>query len=331
MAKKSYTEDVYLTIHCAIMRAMQEPLYKKRKFKIAAIIVAFVLFAFVLAIITIPVFFGQRSKSRVRTYEANLRGALHKADMAAESELLYVRSAEASEPVHDRKLIRKGDVTLKVEDIKTAIKDIKRIADDMDGVVFETNIHTWSDSESGYAVIKVPAESFDKAMDALRKIAIKVLSENVSTEDVTEKYIDFEARLNNMKAEEASLLKVMKKAVRVEDIISVNKELSRVRGEIDSLQGKLNYLKSQIVMSTITVQLNTEGDITIGEWNLSKTFKSSYVGLANNLKGFVRFIIRAVFYLPVILLYLAFVVVCYLIIAKFYRKFIRRGNKAQSH
>ena len=85
----------------------------------------------------------------------------------------------------------------------------------------------------------MPAENFDNVMRSLRGLAVEVTSESTSSKDVTEEYIGLSAKLHNLEATEEQLLRLMEKAEKVEDILSVQRELSRTRGEIEQTNGRI--------------------------------------------------------------------------------------------
>ena len=85
--------------------------------------------------------------------------------------------------------------------------------------------------------IRVPDEKFDQAMAELRKLAVRVERESTTSQDVTEQYTDLQARLNNAKATEKQYLALLDKAATVEDMLSIQDSLSRVRTEIEQIQG----------------------------------------------------------------------------------------------
>jgi hypothetical protein len=91
-------------------------------------------------------------------------------------------------------------------------------------------------------------------LDQVSKLG-KVLSKQEKGEDVTEEYVDLQARIRNLKREEEAFLVVLGKARRVPDILAVEAQLSRVRGEIEQAVGRAKYLANQVALSTITVRL----------------------------------------------------------------------------
>jgi predicted nuclease with TOPRIM domain len=96
-------------------------------------------------------------------------------------------------------------------------------------------------------------------MAAIRREGLRVVSENVSGEDVSEEFVDVQARLNNLLATEEELRKVLieirARTQRAADVLEVHKEITRVREDIDRLQGRTNYLKQMTAMSTVKLEL----------------------------------------------------------------------------
>lgn len=101
-------------------------------------------------------------------------------------------------------------------------------------------------------VIRVPAAKFEDMMKRLEKLG-DVLHRNVVAEDVTEQYMDAEVRLKNARAVRDRLQELLKQANKVEDSLAIEKELTRVGTEIETLEGKLKYLRDRAAYSTITV------------------------------------------------------------------------------
>jgi hypothetical protein len=155
----------------------------------------------------------------------------------------------------ERMIVRTGDMALVVEDVPAAIDRIIGIADDFDGYVVSSRV--WKEKERlvGRIAIRVPAEYFDDAMRALRGLAVEVTSESTSSKDVTEEYIDLNAKLQNLEATEEQLLRIMEKAETVEDILNVQRELSSTRGDIEQTKARMQYLERTSATSLIEVSL----------------------------------------------------------------------------
>ncbi|MFA5317764.1 MAG: DUF4349 domain-containing protein, partial [Dehalococcoidales bacterium] len=129
------------------------------------------------------------------------------------------------------------------------------LADTFDGyVVTSRNWHV-GERLVGNISIRVAVDYFDEAILALRGLAVEVNSETTSSQDVTEEYVDLGAKLRNLQATEEQLLRLMEKAEDVKDILAVQLELSRTRGEIEQTQGRMQYLERTSSSSLINVSL----------------------------------------------------------------------------
>ena len=155
----------------------------------------------------------------------------------------------------ERMIVRTGDVALVVEDVPVAVAQITGMAEDFGGYVISSRV--WKERERlvGSVAIRVPADYFDDSMEALRGLAVDVTSESTQSKDVTEEYVDLDAKLQNLEATEAQLLTIMEKAVTVEDILDVQVELSRTRGEIEQTKARMQYLERTSATSLIEVRL----------------------------------------------------------------------------
>jgi hypothetical protein len=126
-------------------------------------------------------------------------------------------------------------------------------------VTSESRQQAGSDGSKPYEIItvelRVPAAQFDATLAEIRAAGGSVTAEKITGKDVTEEYIDLEARLRTQRALEAQLLEIMKGADEVADAISVQRELTTVRTEIERVEGRRRFLENQSSLSTISVTL----------------------------------------------------------------------------
>ncbi|OGN89747.1 MAG: hypothetical protein A2158_04445 [Chloroflexi bacterium RBG_13_46_14] len=159
----------------------------------------------------------------------------------------------------DRMIVRTGDMAMVVENVESAIERIKQLAGTHEGWVVASSMWKNGEALAGSISIRVLAEHFDSALKVLRGMAVEVKYENTSSRDVTEEYVDLSASLENLEATEQQLQLIMDKAETVEDILDVQRELTRVRGEIEQTKARMQYLEQTSSTSIIYVQLEESG------------------------------------------------------------------------
>ncbi|MCX6712425.1 MAG: DUF4349 domain-containing protein [Candidatus Vogelbacteria bacterium] len=212
-------------------------------------------------------------------------------------------SAETSIP---RKITKTGSLSILVDTAETTAQNITAIAESVAGYVSDTYLYEVTPGvKAGAITIRVPADKFDQTLSRIKDLALKVENENINANDVTEQFIDLDARLKNLKAQETQYLDILKKSTKVEDVLSVTNQLNQVRQQIDSSEGQLKYLNSQVYLSTITVNLTAEKEVQIFglNWRPITIVKQAVRSLLNGLVGYANLIISAVIFLPVVILW----------------------------
>lgn len=158
---------------------------------------------------------------------------------------------QASSP--QRYLVRIADVTLETADARRAAERLIAAAKSMGGYVGDSTEEV--DPLGVRSVIlqlRVPSNRFDDLMRAAEKEGT-VLNRHIGTQDVTEEYVDVDAKLRNLRRTEERLLSHLSRTARLSDTLAVERELARVRMEIEQLEGRMRYLKHTIAFSTVSV------------------------------------------------------------------------------
>ncbi|MFA5777519.1 MAG: DUF4349 domain-containing protein [Parcubacteria group bacterium] len=266
-----------------------------------------------------------RSGSGVQS--ANPLGTSVNSPVSKSSSMTEMPSAQDAisytEQTTDKKIIKTGNLGLKVSSVDDCAKSIADIAKANNGDVFSSNIRQSSSKiKSGIIAVKVPVDKFENTISEIKKVAVLVLNESTSGSDVTEQYVDLQAQIKNKKAEEASFVKILESAQKIDDVLAITRELSRTRGEIERVEGRIRYMDSQTDMSTITATLSEDPEITFTDtWRPFQVMKDTINGLLKDFQKFITFLIVLIIrVVPVFILYGIIVFVAYKIGEKIYKK-----------
>ena len=166
-------------------------------------------------------------------------------------------SAETPAPeLANRKLIRNATVELEIVSFDDAVQKITAFAKEERGYVATTDSQKQANGKlRGQVVVKVLPENLDRFLQKIRGLG-ELKNQTLGTEDVTKAYFDTDARLKNARVMEQRLIDMLKtKTGKVSDLLQVEKELGRVREEIEKMQGELKYWDSQVQFATVTISL----------------------------------------------------------------------------
>lgn len=157
------------------------------------------------------------------------------------------------------RVIKTGAIDMTSTNVPATVDAIGDLAIAKGGYVQSSST---SDDEIGkassYVTVRVPADTFEDTMTAIKALGTHINNESVSGEDVTEQYTDLAARLTAAKAQEEQYLLILQDAETVGEVLAVQEHLGTVRAEIESLQGQINYLEDRTDLATISVTVTEE-------------------------------------------------------------------------
>ncbi len=222
-------------------------------------------------------------------------------DDASAVSLASISTVYAATEAVDRKIIRNGELTLETESPTEGLRKITAAAESHGGFVVTSEFKQnpvaagAKPSQSVTVVARVPASQFASALDQIRNAGERVIQEKVSGQDVSEEYLDVEARLRNKKALEGQFLEIMKQARKVEDALDVQSQLADVRTEIERLEGRRRFLENQSALSTITTTLQMPQPIIAATTSgFGTTIKRTFGDAVDTAASIVLFVIQAV-------------------------------------
>lgn len=225
---------------------------------------------------------------------------------------------EKVEHVENRQLIKRGRIRFQTNSIKKTKATISKAIQEHSAYVSKENQHQSGDNTEYSIELRVPAAQFDSLLKAISATAKKVDYQNIDVDDVTEEFIDVESRIKTKKELEERYKGLLPKAKNVEEILRIERELGTLRSDIESFEGRLNYLKNQVSLSTLNVVFyeNTTSDFNF----FGKIGRSFQMGW----KAFLSFIVGLVSLWPFIL----FGLLLFVLIRKFnLLNIFKRKNK----
>ena len=154
----------------------------------------------------------------------------------------------------ERKVISTASISMEVEAVEFVTKQVQSVIEGMGGFVESLSISGRPKNQQASMTLRVPQSQFSAAVDAIDDLG-EVQNKNLGSEDVAERFIDLEARIKSSISEEESLLALLERTRTVSEILIIERELSRVRSDIERVQGQLNFLERQVDLATIDLSL----------------------------------------------------------------------------
>ncbi|MBD3208613.1 MAG: DUF4349 domain-containing protein [Candidatus Nealsonbacteria bacterium] len=234
------------------------------------------------------------NKSGDYNYESGL--GLFSPSTARTGEDNYQKNSGPGEGEETSRLVVKtGTINMIVEDINGSIAKIVQYTEEKSGWVVNSRATESEEVPSGTIAIRVPAGIFGEAMDYFKGLAERVTYEGTSGRDVTEEYIDLQSRLRNLEAAEQQLLEIMERSGTIPEVLSVQRELTSTRNQIEQIKGRMQYLEESAEMSTISINLALSEELLpippAEKWRPAYVIKSAWSSLLGSLRSISYFLI----------------------------------------
>jgi hypothetical protein len=215
-------------------------------------------------------------------------------------------------------------MNLEADNFNDTESKIKQTVNNVNGYITNSTSQTnASGKKQGSITIRVASAKFDELIVELAKVG-KVMNQNISGKDVTEEYMDAEARLKTQRELESRLLKLLaEKTARLTDIVDVEQKLASVRENIEKTEGRMRYLKDQAAYSTLTVSVYEPSILNTSTgggffYELGQSISKGLTGFTKVLSGIIIFVIAFSPVLAIVLVGLYFI-----------RRYLRKKKLAQ--
>ena len=207
-------------------------------------------------------------------------------DAAFQSEALRVEGAEQANKVEtEQKRIKNGNIDFETKSIEKSQQQVSELVSRFNGYISDQDQHNYTDRIEYSLQARIPADTFDDFFQSIIDIAHRVENQHISVEDVTQEFIDVESRISTKKELEERYMELLTKASTVEDMIQIERELGTLRSDIESMQGRLNYLKDQTRFSTVTISFFETHTKDFG------FFSKFSQAITDVWQGFLRFLV----------------------------------------
>ena len=204
-------------------------------------------------------------------------------------------------PAQRRMIIKTANLALEIESYDPWMTLVKERVEHFDGFIISSSTRqVYKNARRGKLTLRVPQPRFEELLEVLKASAVKVSGENISGRDVSEEFFDLEARLANQKRTEKRFQEILKSAKTVEDILAVERELSRVREQIERMEGRRRFLQDRVSLSTIDVDWHEPYPLGGGSqgktlWDkIAEGFERGFEGFADVLQSLITFVISTI-------------------------------------
>jgi len=197
----------------------------------------------------------------------------------------------------NRMVIYNAELDLIVTDTAQAVEAAQQIVQAAGGYLADSSTSHYNDQLRANMTARVPSGQLTSTLTQIKKLALKVEREAVSGEDVTDQYTDLESRLRNLEAAEQQYLEILKRADKIEDVMSVQRRLDEIRGEIEQAKGRMAYLSKSAAFATITLSITPDAlvrPVTVGGWRPEGTARNAFEALLAVARAFVDIVIWSV-------------------------------------
>ena len=211
-----------------------------------------------------------------------------------------------------RMIIYNGDLSLVVKDVEATQEEIVELVEGVDGYVVSSSSYAYDDGLRRATIqVRVPAEQFNDVMEDLRDLALDIEQDSISSQDVTQEYVDLESRLKALEAKADRLDELMDQAEDTEAVLAVYEELSETQVRIEETKGRMRYLERSAAMASITINLTPDEalkPVEIAGWRPQGTVKRAIEALIRIFQFLVDSLIWIVLVVLPVLIFIGLII-----------------------
>ena len=213
--------------------------------------------------------------------------------------------------VKDRLVVQESNLSLLVEDVTDIRNKIVSYAQQKGGYMVSSNVSNTQDAPTATVVVRVPSKDLEEALDYFHSLSVKVVSENLVGQDVTDQYVDIDTRIAQLERTKARLETILDQATQITEITNLTQQILNYQNQIDALKGQQDALEKNAQLAKLTIYLSTD-EIAL-PYQPSETFRPGVIfklavrSLVGTLRGMATLGIwvgvYAVIWLPALILF----------------------------
>lgn len=252
----------------------------------------------------------RKEQATYASKDTGVTGAVVRTAASQPAAEMGAQAREPQQPVQSRMIIRTANVSMIVDDTSAAMEKITAAAEAVGGYVSDSKV--WRDGEQlrGSIALRIPADRLSAALAVIRKLAVRIQSESVGSQEVTQEYIDLQSQLRNLEAAETELRQLMttirQNSRKASEVLEMYQQLSSIRSQIEQTKGRMRYLSQMTALATLQIDLVPNAlakPVVEAGWEPLVIVKNASRALVGALQSFASIVIWLVIYVvPVVLI-----------------------------
>jgi len=214
------------------------------------------------------------------------------------------KSTPNSLPVSSQRMVvNNSTLSLLVTNVKKTQNDIIKKTNSLGGYMVESQLTSPEEIDSGILTIRVPTDKLDETLEYIRSQGVRVVSENLLGTDITDQYTDIQARLETLEKTKAKFDEILDKAVNIQDILDVQRQIIYIQDQIDQIKGQKQLLEKSSQTSKITIYLSSD-EYSLpyapsAPWRPEVIFKMAVRSLVSTFRSIGSIVIWLIVFTPV--------------------------------
>jgi hypothetical protein len=207
--------------------------------------------------------------------------------------------------ISNRKVVTNTNFSLHVKNVDDTVEKIRNKTTEMGGFMVNTDIRRDEAASSSDLQVRVPSDKLVEFSKYLKTLAVKVVYENISGNDITDQYVDYEEKLRSLESVKERFEEIMEEAETVDEIMDVQNRIFSIQSQIDSIKGQLTYMDRSTATSKVTISISTDElslpYTPVKSWRPDVVIKNAVRSLISTFRAVATIAIWVLVFLPLIL------------------------------